>query len=281
MPKINGNMTKSIISTKSDIKTHTKPMRQKQPMKFSRTIITSLTGLILYVIPQAEQMKAQAQSDPQSGTQNETQPQQPPLSDEERVQKMVFMNANGIISISYAEPWFWEVADYSISLNKSLNKEVISAYGQCIDLKTELESKAKPKLGEETQILLGTLRIGHSYTYEKVLSTLLKKYASGNDVDPETADDKGEYNPISATECAKIDPDNPSLMQHLFPTPTSPHMIGGAIWNVGMCKKIDLLITCFTEVSLLDLVNTTNPHPNQATVNFKNPSVFLEEIEGE
>jgi hypothetical protein len=179
----------------------------------------------------------------------------PPLSDEERVGKIIFMNENGLISVSYDAPWFYEVPEYAMSFAKLFHMELDMALEECQSLKQELGTTQTATLGATTEAILSSLLTNNSFTHPKLFSSLLTKYSLSNKVDPESTGSQGEHRPLAGDFCTNSHKENFGVLEHMFIAALHPRSPGGSVWNVRTCDKSDVVLTCLGDVANQHLEN--------------------------
>jgi len=182
-------------------------------------------------------------------TQQPTTKEKAELTDEQRLEKLVFLNENGSISISYEVPWSFEYPDYATSLGTLLRSELVMAYSECQSLKDDLDSVAQPPLGPTTQAIIESMESYGSTTQAGLLTSLLTKYALKNPIDAETPHNTGKYKMLNAKFCTNAQITDPGLMEQMFMSPMHPESIGGTVWNVRTCDNIEIVRKCVQAVS--------------------------------
>jgi hypothetical protein len=177
------------------------------------------------------------------------------LTPDQRVAKMVVMNENGIISISYAAPWFYEVGTYSASLGDVLWAEMVVADAECKALTDMLDASDDAGLGTKTAAIITSLGDKGTISNDRVLSSLLGKYAKDTPVDAQTAANKGTFTPITANFCTNAHKDDMGMLEQMFPQPLNPFAVGGGVWNVRTCDAIEQVRKCVQGVADTHLAN--------------------------
>ena len=190
------------------------------------------------------------------------------FTDIQRVERMVRMNSNGLISISYDVKWPWDKAKYGHSLYKILKTDMLQLDAECREVKKSMMDDSKvmlsPKLHNATKSLFNNGEVHHIL----LLNSVMKKYAGFHPVDSETADDKGNYKPIVTALCTNDDVDNFGMIQHMFPTFEGTF---DAEVKIGTCTRFQKAATC-----LRDIFTISESRLNSATkvVEFKSPGIL-------
>lgn len=178
------------------------------------------------------------------------------LTPDQRVAKMVVMNENGIISISYTAPWFYEVGTYAASLGDVLWAELVVADAECKALTDMLEASDNAGLATETAAIITSLGDKGTVSVDRLLSSLLGRYAKDTPVDGQTAADKGTFTPITANFCTNAHKDDMGMLEQMFPRPLNPFAVGGNVWNVRTCDAIEQVCKCVQDVADTHLAHT-------------------------
>lgn len=140
------------------------------------------------------------------------------LTDRQRVEQMVRINSNGLLSITYQVKWPWEKAAYGQSLYNVWLEDMMHVESQCRDIKglmaNDPELRLNPALHNATQSLFSEGEIHHIL----LMNAILKKYVGLFPVDPETTKDQGTFQPVLGAECSSEDYDagNIGMIQQML-----------------------------------------------------------------
>ena len=177
--------------------------------------------------------------------------QEPEKSPLEQVEAVVYLNETGLISITYAEPWFWEVGYYARSLWNFMEESLDRANNDCKNLSDALSGNPQQLLSVRSRAILDSQLEDGRIKDIRMLSSLLKKYSQKNAIDAETATDQGQYIPIRGDTCSDLDPNNPGYLQQMFIRPEN----NPEPYFTAKCDVIKKTVSCLNELSVIDNVN--------------------------
>ncbi len=175
-------------------------------------------------------------------------PEKTPL---EQVEAMVVLNETGIISITYEDPWFWEVGYYAVSLWSFMADALDTADAECANVSQALTDSPDQRLGAGARRALDSLLEDGRIKDSRLLSSLLKRYSRNNPIDPENASDRGRYQPLSGDICSNLDPNNPGYLQQMFPPP----MDDTEAYYRKKCERIEKTAACLNDLNVIDKLN--------------------------
>lgn len=161
---------------------------------------------------------------------------------------MVIMNENGIISVTYAKPWFWEVGEYATSLDKLFKKQIFGAQQECEDLLAETKTATKARLGPKASSYNSLLIENHQHFNPILITSLLLPYANKDFIDKERNNDGGELKPLNGEYCVGDGKDNIGMMNQMFSVPENPKVIGGLHWAERTCGELHVLKRCLAKL---------------------------------
>ncbi|OOZ12167.1 hypothetical protein BOW25_09675 [Solemya velum gill symbiont] len=179
------------------------------------------------------------------------------LTAPQRAEKMIILNENGVVGVTYSYPWSFKWAEYASSLGELFVKEIYSAQNRADSYIGSLLSKP-------------TYEIANS----RLVSSLLQKYANRDWVDPESRNDPGAIQPLSGELCSDLRIDSQGLISQMFPTPTNTRSIGGEVWGENVCGELYIVKVCLSQLARIHISRTkTNKEPIHK-VDFPDSSVF-------
>ena len=193
-------------------------------------------------------------------------PEKPPL---EQVEAMVMLNENGIISVTYQDPWFWEVGYYAMSLVSFMADSLDAANAECAALSQTLTDDPQQRLSARARRILDSQLQDGRVQDVRLISSVLKKYSRKNDIDKESATEKGVYTPLSGNVCSNLDVENPGYLQQMFPRPAN----NPEAFYDPQCVRIEQTATCLNELDLIDKLNRRTQDDRFTEVDFS-PELF-------
>ena len=109
-----------------------------------------------------------------------------------KVEQMVVLNATGLVSITYEEPWSWNHAKWAKELAMAFTDELNKGYKECQDKTESLSKWPSRRIGDDLRKVLDSMKTEGNIDRSKVVSSLLKKFSKGRPVDPQSAVNKGD-----------------------------------------------------------------------------------------
>lgn len=175
-------------------------------------------------------------------------PEKSPL---EQVEAMVMLNENGIISVTYAEPWFWEVGYYAMSLVSFMADSLDAAGAECAALSQTLTDYPEQRLSARARRILDSQLKDGRVEDIRLISSVLKKYSRKNEIDRENASEKGVYTPLSGNVCSNLGVETPGYLQQMLPVPQN----NPEAFYDPQCVRIEKTAACLDELNLIDKLN--------------------------
>lgn len=194
------------------------------------------------------------------------------LTDTQRAEEVVRVNANGLMSITYQMEWPWEKSAYVVSLYNVLNADLKSLNTQCAAVKQSMlddgEVIAGPNLLGVTKSMFSKGEIHQVY----VMNGLLKKYSGKYPVDEEKNGDGGKYKPLMSSTCNSLNKDENGrigMMQQMFYTMTEPF---DTRLKTDLCGGLQKAAIC-----LRDIFTISESRHKRATkeIEFGDPDVLM------
>jgi hypothetical protein len=138
------------------------------------------------------------------------------MTELERVQHIVIMNSDGLVSIRYDVEWPWERKEHSDALYYRLVADLKEVTAQCEAVNKMLLEDQDTMLGPNLRN--ATISIFHEREIHPVLlmNAILRKYAVKHPVDIETNEDRGIIKAIRSAHCNNFDSDNYGMLQNMF-----------------------------------------------------------------
>lgn len=215
-----------------------------------------------------------------------------------RVESLIVLNASGVISVTYNEPWFWEVGEYSVNLANAFTDQLNKAHSECRTKSQEVSKYSSRRIGADFQKILDSMKTSGRVDKAKLISSLLKKFSKKNAIDEESEGKVGSYKPLSG-KCEKIDENNPGLIQQMFPiSPSAPTLTGASYgtWvratsdvggmpdaREGVCDALEKTVLCLENLETIQAKNVRDsldsPVKLTRDVNLDSGTVF-EEVNG-
>lgn len=187
--------------------------------------------------------------------------QAPEKSPLEQVETMVFLNETGMISITYADPWFWEVGYYAMSLWSFMADSLNAADAECAALSQALTDHPDQRLSARARLILDSQLEDGRVKDIRLISSLLKKYSHKNEIDPENSSDKGRYTPLSYSICSNLDSDTPGYMQQIFLAPKN----NPETYFLEKCERVEKTAACLNDLNVIDTLNRRRQGDNSFT----------------
>ena len=218
--------------------------------------------------------------------------------DTSRLESLIVLNASGVISITYDEPWFWEIGEYSTNLANAFTDQLNRAHRECRAKSQEVSKYSSRRIGSDFQKILDSMKTSGRVDKAKLISSLLKKFSNRSKVDEESPGNTGSYKPLSG-KCEKIDQNNPGLIQQMFPiSPSAPTLTGASYgtWvraasdvggvpdaREGVCDALEKTVLCLENLETIQAKNVKDsldsPVKLTRDVNLDSGTVF-EEVNG-
>ncbi|KHF25626.1 hypothetical protein JV46_12530 [Solemya velum gill symbiont] len=198
------------------------------------------------------------------------------LTAPQRAEKMIILNENGVVGVTYSYPWSFKWAEYASSLGELFVKEIYSAQNECENTLAKLKANEDALLGSRADSYIGSLLSKPTYEIANshLVSSLLQKYANRDWVDPESRNDPGAIQPLSGELCSDLRIDSQGLISQMFPTPTNTRSIGGEVWGENVCGELYIVKVCLSQLARIHISRTkTNKEPIHK-VDFPDSSVF-------
>ena len=166
------------------------------------------------------------------------------LSDRQRVEHLIRINSNGLLSISYKVKSN-KMAEYAYSLYKVLYEDFTELNVQCSDVMQSMMDNPKLRLKPEFNSAVKNLFNKGEIHHVLMMNAVLKQYAGKHPIDSETAEYKGKFKPVLAVDCTNNDVENFGMIQRMFPT------MDGALDSeikLGTCSRIKKASSCLRDV---------------------------------
>jgi hypothetical protein len=182
---------------------------------------------------------------------NEGLAQESPGYNRDYVEKLVFLNENGIISVSYNAPWFYEVADYAEALIGAMRVNLKGAGTECVSLQKSLINEPRTILNQESLHLLTSLENDRRTDPSRLMSSLLRKYTDKNPVDIERDGDSGDYQVLHGKACNLFGVDEVGVVQHMIVLEKGRHE------HIAqqVCDWITSTAACLDDLTIIDQLN--------------------------
>ena len=193
-------------------------------------------------------------------------PEKSPL---EQVEAMVMLNENGIISVTYIEPWFWEVGYYAMSLVSFMADSLDAAQAECTALSQSLTDHPEQRLSARARRILDSQLKDGRVEDVRLISSVLKKYSRKNEIDKENSSEKGTYSPLSGNVCSNLEVETPGYLQQMFPRPEN----NPEAFYDPQCVRIEKTAACLNDLSLIDKLNRRTKGDKFTEVDFS-PDLF-------
>lgn len=206
-----------------------------------------------------------------------------------RVEEIVVLNATGVISITYDEPWWFEVPEYAKDLALAMSEEINKAHEECTEKSEELAKWNTRRMGKGLSGIVNSLKTNGRVDHAKLMSSLMKKFSTKNRIDKESASSRGKHKAISGT-CEQM-----MFGWKLFPqSNVAPigngltyrsWVLGNAGGNVdaktGLCSAVKQTVACLENLDAIESKNIANDDGAHSIkeVNFKKNSAY-DEVNG-
>ncbi len=196
------------------------------------------------------------------------------LSGQEMLEKSVILNENGIISVTYTYPWFWEVGEFAQNVGTTFGKELVSAQNECERTLDQLKSDSTVHLGKKTEEYISSVVVNRRIDYSRLISSLLQKYANKGFIDPESSGNAGKLTPLHGQLCADNRVDKSGLLRQMFASPKNPRSVGGDIWVEDTCGELYIVRRCLYHLANTNYNNKTANQTPAKIIDLPSPGVF-------
>ena len=177
--------------------------------------------------------------------------QDKPGSNREYLEKVVFLNENGLVSVDYIDVYFYEMAEYATQVVRALYINLDGAKKELETLNDSLVKNPAMVLDPETAQRLMSLQSNGQTDVPLLISSLLRKYTDKNPVDIETDSDHGQYNTVRGSQCSRFGLEDVGVVQHLVVLEKDRHeAIADAI-----CERVTATASMLERVLIVDNVN--------------------------
>lgn len=183
-----------------------------------------------------------------------------------RVEEIVVLNATGVISISYDEPWWFEIPEYAKDLALAMSEEINRANKECTQKSQELARWDTRRRGKGLIKIVNSLKTNGKINHAKLISSLMKKFSTKNKVDEETVMFSGSHKALNGS-CEDM-----MFGWKIFPqTNVSPTgngqtykdwVTGNAAQKVdaktGLCSAVKQTVSCLEGLEAIESSNIAN-----------------------
>lgn len=175
-----------------------------------------------------------------------------PVINQKYLEEIVIMNETGQISISYDDPWWFEIAEYSNALLKAMEIHLDEGREECAVMTQSLVNNDTYGLGPSSYKLLTSLQYNGRTDYSRLMTSLLRKYSHKNSVDKENASTFGHHRALRGEVCNRFSTEGGAgVIQRMVVLEVGRHE-GVASWA---CAKITQTANCLDKLIYLSDLN--------------------------
>lgn len=166
------------------------------------------------------------------------------------VERITFLNENGVISIDYEEPWWFEVYQYAQSLENAIYTQLDAANSECEAITAILEKDTGMRTGAHFGRVVQSMSVNGTIEPAMLLSSLLKKFTHKSPVDAENAESWGKYRPLSG-ECDSTSAVRSGMILQMFPNMSDAPVP----LQSSFCPRVAATMACLENVQALAAKN--------------------------
>lgn len=190
-------------------------------------------------------------------------------NDIRHTKELIVLNESGTVSVNYGSLHWVYQDNYEESLHAVLYAQLDRADLECKRLTESLQENPNWQAGEYTNRFLTSVSVNGRMDYARVLSSILKKYATEKADVPVPDADK----PIPAQiggECNRTDENDPGIAQQALPYMTRTN----EEFADNFCKRVERSVSCLENLKEVAEDNKSNQGPNSRNVDLYEDTVF-------